>query len=266
MIDFIVGWLAGNVRGADVRVDEAGNIYVTKGVSESYPCICAHTDQVQGYYAPDYEAVETPGIIFGWSRSERAMQGLGADDKNGIWVALRSLQRFDVLKCAFFTGEEVGCVGSSSAELDFFDDCRFCVQVDRRGGGDLITDIGGRICSDDFLDAIGYRDFGYAPAFGLMTDVEALRGRGVECSCINVSCGYYEPHTEFEYTVKSELENCKAFVWHIIESCTECYPYIEEPQVWHRGLGGDWHRGLDDDWPWSDEYNDDIEDADFPRI
>jgi hypothetical protein len=37
------------------------------------------------------------------------MEGLGADDKNGIWIALQCLKKYDTVKVAFFVSEEVGC-------------------------------------------------------------------------------------------------------------------------------------------------------------
>ena len=140
-------------------------------------------------------------------------------------VALSCLQEYDILKCAFFVGEEIGCVGSSNADMEFFKDCRFCVQIDRRGNSDMVTSISGQICSEDFIKAARAEDYGYAPSNGLMTDVEALHENGVGVSCINLSCGYYAPHTDEEFTSKPDLEKCHAFVCHLIEDCTAAYPF-----------------------------------------
>ena len=62
----------------------------------------------------------------------------------------------------------------------------------------------------------------------MMTDVLELKERGVEVSCINMSCGYYKPHTDQEFTDKNDLLNCFAFVQHIIENCTKTYPHEYE--------------------------------------
>ena len=43
---------------------------------------------------------------------------------------------------------------------------------------------------------------------GMMTDVLELKERGLGVSCINLSCGYYEPHSDEEFTVKKDLLNC----------------------------------------------------------
>lgn len=229
MRNFIKKHVADIVPEAIVTEDSIGNIYITRGLAADYPCIVAHLDQVQKVRSKDFRAVETRDIIFGYSPSNRQREGLGADDKNGIWIALRCLEKYEAIKVAFFVGEEVGCVGSGKADIQFFSDCRFVIEPDRRGYGDLITQIGWeQICGEDFLNDIEAERFGYIPTDGLMTDVEALRENGVEVSCINLSCGYYEPHTNDEFTVKEDLVNCLFFVQHIIENCTKTYTCISD--------------------------------------
>ena len=39
----------------------------------------------------------------------------------------------------------------------------------------------------------------------MMTDVLELKEKGLKVSCLNLSCGYYEPHTDHEFTVKKDL-------------------------------------------------------------
>ena len=229
MLEFLINWLFANFPKAEVEMDDKGNLYVTKGESETYPCIVAHVDQVQSYHSDDFEAIETTDIIFGYSKSMRRYEGLGADDKNGVWIALQCLLKYDVLKVAFFVGEEIGCVGSNAADMDFFNDCRFVVQCDRRGFDDIIHTAGSvELCSDDFLNDCGYQFFGYTKQYGMMTDVMTLKRRGLSVACINLSCGYYEPHTDSEFTIKYDLENCLYFVQYIIENCTKVYEHKYE--------------------------------------
>ena len=77
------------------------------------------------------------------------------------------------------------------------------------------------LCSPGFLKAAGYKKFGYKETHGMMTDVQELKERGLQVSCINLSCGYYEPHTDHEFTIKKDLMNCLSLVEHIIENCTD---------------------------------------------
>lgn len=232
---YIKSYIGRNVPSAAVRQDALGNLYVTKGAADSYPCLCAHMDQVQRLHPKDFTCIDADGVIFGYSPKMRAQCGLGADDKNGIFIALSCLEEYDVLKCAFFVGEEIGCVGSSGADAEFFSDCRYCIQIDRRGSSDMVTRISmDALCSDDFVAATDCEAWGYATCHGFMTDVEALRELGVTASCVNLSCGYYEPHTDHEFTVKADLEKCHAFVCHILDTCLSGYPFAYSEEVFEK--------------------------------
>lgn len=224
---FIKRYVATNVPDAKVEQDTKGNLLITKGESASYPCLCAHMDQVQRFHPKDFCCVDSNGVIFGYSPKTRSQCGLGADDKNGLFIALTCLKEYDILKCAFFVGEEIGCVGSGDVDISFFDDCRFCVQIDRRGHSDMVTNISvNDICSEKFVMDAECEAWGYSVSSGLMTDVEELRQRGVLASCINLSCGYYEPHTDCEFTVKADVQKCYYFVCHIIEACVGDYTFV----------------------------------------
>lgn len=231
----IWNWVRQNVPNAKIVCDKPGNLYIIKGKSETYPCIVAHMDQVQDKHSKDFIAYEAEDIIIGFSPKHREMQGLGADDKCGIWIGLKCLQKFEALKLAFFVGEEIGCKGSGQAEMEFFSDCRFVIEPDRKGAEDLITQIGWTpLCSDDFLKDIGFKKFGYKETDGMMTDIEALKDNGLAISCINLSCGYYKPHTDQEFVYKPALSNCLAFIEHIIKTCTKVYPHVDMTSQYER--------------------------------
>ena len=161
---------------------------------------------------------------------------------------LKCLKKFDHIKAVFFVGEEVGCVGSGKCDMNFYDDCRYVIQCDRRNGDDLITSIGGwtQLCSPEFINDIKPELFGYKEECGLITDVGELKERGLKVSAINLSCGYYEPHTDKEFVIKSEVLNCLAFVEHIITTCTNVYPHEDDDYCF--GKNG-W-----DDGTWDEEY------------
>ena len=83
IITFICKWTSKNVPNSKLDLDwNTGNIYITKGKSETYPCIVAHLDQVQEHHPTDFVAIETRDLIFGYSPKERKFCGLGADDWN----------------------------------------------------------------------------------------------------------------------------------------------------------------------------------------
>ena len=239
MIEFLTEYLY-DIPGVELTEDSYGNLYAKKGEAESYPCIVSHLDQVQRIHSRDFKAIETRDIIFGYSTRNHRIEGLGADDKNGIFIALQSLKKYDCIKTVFFKEEETGCNGSSHAKMSFFEDCRFVIQCDRRGNSDLITSIGCTdLCSGKFIQDIAPKKWGYREERGAMTDVEILKESGLPVSAVNMSCGYYNPHTDEEITVKRDLEKCWRLVRHIIEDCTDVYPH-EAGDNYGFGYGFEW--------------------------
>ena len=233
MINFLISYLK-SLPGVKLGKDNYGNIYVRRGESETYPCIVAHLDQVQRTHSRDFRPIETRDIIFGYSAKNHQIEGLGSDDKNGILICLQALKKYDCLKVVFFREEETGCQGSSHAEMSFFENCRFVIQCDRRGNSDFITSIGCTdLCSEKFIQDVDPEKWGYKEEQGMMTDVEALKEKGLSVSACNLSVAYFNPHSDEEITVKRDLEKCWKLVQHIIEDCTEVYTH----EVGENGYG-----------------------------
>lgn len=144
----------------------------------------------------------------------------------------------------FFVGEETGCIGSNHADMSFFDDCRFVLQCDRRNNSDFITSIGGyKLCGNDFLDDAKIEDFGYKTREGLTTDVGTLRKNGLKVASANMSCGYYDPHKDTEFTYFPDLEKCLGLVSYIVENCTKTYGMkkvkaVASTRGWYAGGNG----------------------------
>ncbi|MBF0647912.1 hypothetical protein IR083_03650 [Dysgonomonas sp. GY75] len=113
-----------------------------------------HTDEVHERHSSGYRIITVADkLIFGYDYFSLQHCGIGANDKNGIWMCLKCLDESDYLKCAFFVSEEIGCVGSHKAGMSFFKDCRFVIQCDRRGHEDLVTEANAmELCSRQFLE------------------------------------------------------------------------------------------------------------------
>lgn len=203
-----------------VEQDFMGSIFITKGTAKDFPCVVAHLDEV---HSPSQRNIIIDRDTIYAVDDNGGRIGCGADDKNGIWIALRLLAELPVLKVALFVEEErdgdlEGCRGSRACDMWFFNDCRYLLQCDRKGASDVVT-VGKevRLCDDDFIPAPILRQYGFSLATGNGTDVVALKQRGLSQPCCNISCGYYEPHKDEEYTVVSELRNTLAFVRSVIE-------------------------------------------------
>jgi putative aminopeptidase FrvX len=204
--------------------DKKGNLYFQKGESTSFPCFVAHLDEVN-FFAPTH-IVKLDNLLFGYDVNIKKPAGIGADDKNGIWTILQLIKILPAIKVALFVEEETGGKGSSKCNVDFFKDCQYIVQIDRKNGSDLVTDITGKICSDSFLKEILpiATKFGYKETFGMFTDVSNLV-RLTGLSCINISCGYYNPHTDEECTSIPELQNCLQFCIEIGNQLKDTFPH-----------------------------------------
>jgi putative aminopeptidase FrvX len=262
--EFIMDFIAKNYQNVIVEFDTVGNLYITKGKADKYPVIAAHLDQV-GSYQGAITIFRRENIMIGIGEHGKQVN-LGADDKNGIWIALELLRTEPVLKVVFFPGEEIGCVGSNACDMSFFDDAKFVIQCDRRNGKDFIYTAGCvPLCDFNFPSPQLKQKYGYINTTGLMTDVQTLKKRGLNVACCNLSCGYYNPHLETEYTDVGELINCLQFVREIVQTVdytpheykAPTYPSCHYPG--YNGYAGknakepeiDWNSDWDN---WNDDY------------
>jgi putative aminopeptidase FrvX len=224
-----------------------GNIYATKGKAKVYPCLVAHMDTVHDI-VDDLTLLEVGDNLTGFNTVTMTQTGIGGDDKVGIYLALEVLRKYDNVKVAFFRDEEVGCHGSYEAYLDFFKDCSFVLQGDRRGNSDFVTIASGtKLSSKAFTKAMSkiWPKYGYKQANGMMTDVMALKEIGLNVSCANMSCGYYNPHMRNEYVNIPDVMNCFAMICEMIDTYgTTPFPHSAE-RSYYKSLN---NRYLDDDY------------------
>jgi tripeptide aminopeptidase len=198
MNDYILKYVK-ELGGCKV-IKKDGNIYVTKGKADIYPCVVAHTDTVHDI-EKELHVIQVEDVLLSVNdKYERC--GIGGDDKVGIFVALELLRNTSACKVAFFRDEEVGCVGSGLADMKFFDDVAFVLQCDRKGYEDFVNEIFySKLYSDEFSNAIQGLLFKYGrvESDGGLTDVYQLTENGLDVCVANLSCGYYDPHSDNEY-------------------------------------------------------------------
>lgn len=205
-----------------IEEDAFGNVFITKGVAGCYPGITAHLDEV---HAPTERNIIVDGDMIYAVDGSGERVGIGADDKNGLWIISHLLHTKPVLKAALFVqeerdGEMAGCRGSRACSLDFFNDVRYLLAVDRKGDCEVVTvgkgDI--RLCDDVMFPAAILQKYGYVCVAGGRTDVVALKERGLQVPCCNIGCGYYNAHKADEYTMFSHVEKALAFVCELIDA------------------------------------------------
>ena len=234
MICFVKEYLKEHVPEAGVRMDRLGNLYITKGDPEGgYPTLACHLDQVQLLHSTDFEVVLDGDTLYGWSASLQEREGLGADDKNGLWICLCCLEQCLRLKVFMAIGEEKGCIGSNRAEMGFFSDSLFVLEPDCKGGEEAHTVLRGIPCaSEEFIEVLALPEHGYNLTEGKTSDILALTLNDIGVSCINLPAGYHNPHKDDEYTIFSELERCQGFIRDTICCLKKAFPhhYYSETQ------------------------------------
>ncbi len=205
-----------------IDTDDIGNLFITKGLAETYPCVAAHLDEI---HTPcEREVVVEGDKIFTVDRLWNRV-GCGADDKNGLWIIINLLHSEPVLKVALFvqeerTGDIAGCRGARTCDLSFFNDVKFVLECDRKGCSNVVS-IGkgdALLCDLDFIPQYLLSKYGYEMVKGGKTDVVELKMRGLEIPVCNIGCGYYDAHKSSEYTMFSELQNSLSFVRDILQS------------------------------------------------
>ena len=207
-----------------------GEIY---NISPNKPLLCAHTDQVQRDRC-DF-VVQFKNYIYGMGGHTQT--GLGADDKNGIWIVLNLVKQFGVENVSFLfsTMEEVG--GMTDAFMrglgeDITKTIPYALIFDRKGSGDIIG-ASNDYCMKDLetdLAELG-KEFGYKPCAGVWSDCDHISNY---VPCVNLSCGYYMPHTDKEYTDVNELINALDFGVKIIKTLNKVYDRVtKEPDTFY---------------------------------
>lgn len=205
-----------------IESDSIGNIFIIKGQSDIYPCIAAHLDEIHSPCKREF--VINNDTIYAVDEMWNCV-GCGADDKNGLWVAINLLRSVPILKVALFVQEEklgtiAGCRGANACDLSFFNNVKYILECDRRGAHDVVAIGKGdvQLCDSNFIPQNILDKYDYQMVSGGKTDVVALKMRGLKIPVCNISCGYYNAHKNNEYTHFSELQNCLFFVKEILRS------------------------------------------------
>jgi tripeptide aminopeptidase len=231
MREFIVNTL--NKSGISNYTDKYGNVYATKGESEHYPCVVAHIDTV--HKIEEFTVHEDNYMLTAWDL-EGNQTGIGGDNKAGVFVCLELLERFDVIKAAFFVSEEVGCLGSYLSDPEFFKNVGYALQFDAPYNNWISHYSDGvklfAVDSDFFrkIDPIFEKNLPKYTISSLgnhpYTDVSALKSL-YDFSCVNYSVGYYNMHSKREYVSIMDVDLCLNTAVEMIESLGNNLYYLQ---------------------------------------
>lgn len=122
-------------------------------------------------------------------------QGLGADDRVGIFSIIKILQRGYRPSILFTTEEEVGGLGALEAITIFSNapvNVKYCIQLDRRGAKDCVFY---QCDNPEFEEYV--ESFGFVTNYGTFTDISTICPEwGI--AGVNLSVGYLNEHSYSE--------------------------------------------------------------------
>ena len=118
--------------------------------------------------------------------------GLGADDRAGVFAILLIIQHGFRPTVIFTTDEELGCLGADKLVLDYPEPpwpINYIIQLDRQGANDCVF----YNCNNPEFEKY-IEEFGFVSDFGSFSDISAICPTwGV--AGVNLSVGYINEHT-----------------------------------------------------------------------
>lgn len=120
-------------------------------------------------------------------------QGLGADDRAGVFAIVNIISQGYRPHIIFTTDEEIGGIGAEALAKAHprhpFSDLRYLIELDRRGTNDCVFYDG---YNRDFTDYV--EKFGFVEGFGSYSDICSICPQwGI--AGVNLSIGYEDEHT-----------------------------------------------------------------------
>lgn len=228
MKEYVIGRLGnmGKVKQGDGYVYHKGTFPVL---------LCAHMDTVHE------KRINTLVYANGTISSP---QGIGGDDRCGIYMIFKILKKFDC-HVVFLEDEEIGCVGAKkfaeSKTCKKLKDAglKYIIEFDRKNRNHAVT----YKCDNKEFDDFITKEF-FIKEHGTCSDISYIAPK-LEIAAVNLSCGYYSEHHIEEWVNLKEMETVIVEAMKILKRTTEdmeAFKYIESKSYGY-GYGGYYGRG-----------------------
>lgn len=122
-------------------------------------------------------------------------QGLGADDRAGVYAIIKLLRWGYKPSVLFTTGEEIGGLGAESFVCQFPEapvPTKYVIEIDRRGRGQAVYYNCGNKKFESYVTS-----FGFKTHKGIFSDISFICPYW-DVAGVNLSAGYYNEHTHYE--------------------------------------------------------------------
>ena len=163
--------------------------------------------------------------------------GLGADDRAGIFAILQILKSGLRPSIILTTDEEKGGVGASILTDDYANcpipNLKYMIQLDRKGNYDAVFY---DCISEDFMEYV--ESFGFYRANGSFSDISFLMPQWEICG-VNLSIGYKDEHTYTETLHINQLQATISKVKKMLQvTDIPTFEYKEKimPYIWNKVL------------------------------
>lgn len=158
-------------------------------------------------------------------------QGLGADDRAGVFAILKIIQSGLRPAVIFTTDEESGALGAEAMTKAYKDapqEFKYIIQLDRRGTNDCV-----------FYDCANKKFEAYVESFGFVTNWGSFSDISVLCPAwgiagVNLSIGYMNEHQEIETLHVSHMMRTISLVKKMLKGAEEAesFEYIPDPTAY----------------------------------
>lgn len=195
-----------------------------------------------------------PATTVYYDRKKNVMwspQGLGADDRAGVYCITQLIKKGLRPHIILTTDEEKGCLGALELVIDYpepFAEINYLIELDRRGSTDCVF----YDCDNpDFIKYI--EQFGFKKASGSFSDISII-GEDWGIAAVNLSVGYQNEHSVSELLYVDDMISTILTVQKMLqENDIPKFKFIPSSTSF-----GKWWKGnkYDSLWNWDDNQSD----------
>lgn len=187
--------------------------------------LTAHMDTV--FSAPPTDIYHDPVQHVIWSP-----QGLGADDRAGVFAILKILNEGYKPHILFTTDEEIGGVGASVAARimpQCLLDLKYIIELDRQGDYDCVFYSCANAKFREFIEG-----YGFVTNDGSFSDISIICPQW-KVAGVNLSVGYKNEHQKIETLHTIGLHSTIKAVMKMLDEANEAdyFEYIPDPDEYH---------------------------------
>lgn len=210
--------------------------------------LCAHMDTV-------HDAL--PRTLVYANGTLSSPQGIGGDDRCGIYMIFKILKKYDC-SVVFLEDEEIGCVGAKKfaasslcKEIKEEGKLKYIIEFDRKGHNHAVT----YDCDNKEFDEFITKEF-FKKQYGTCSDISYIAPE-LGVAAVNLSCGYYEEHKLKEWVNLAEMERVVVEAMKVLERTKELekpFEYIRSKYAGYRYGYGYYDHGYYGSWDDDDYY------------